>query len=196
MSPDFSATIANARQEWAGNRRLRLGVLLVGGILVFYLLLLMQDWRSALAQEYAGRTEHLYKMKSLAGQEEWLARARAANEVREALEAEIPEAATAGLAQASVQGWIRDVADAFGGDIRTQTLEPVPVEGQSDIWRVPVTISGTLEPRLFVELLRRIESRSTLSVIEEAMVLNRANRTFSLIVVSYFRMPEAANAAR
>lgn len=194
MSANVAKAIADARREWAGNRRLRFGVLAIAGIVVLYLLLLMQDWRSALANEYTARTEHLYKMKSLAGQEEWLLRAQSTSELRKAMEAELPEVDTAGLAQAQVQGWIRDVATALDEDVQVETLEPVPVEGRPGLWRVPVSVSGQLDPARYLELLRRIESRNTLSVIEEAAVRNRANPTFTLTIVSYFRIREAANA--
>ena len=194
MSAGAARTLAGIRQEWAGNRRLRIGVLAVAGILLLYLVLVVQDWRGALEAEYAARTAHLYKMKSLAGQEAWLARADEAREVRQALEAEVPETGTPGLAQARVQGWVRDIAAALGEDIRVQTLDPVQVDGRPGLWRVPVTISGQFDPTLYAELLRRIESRSTLSVIEEAIVRNRANPTFTLSIVSYFRIPEPADA--
>lgn len=194
MKMDPALALASARKEWAGNRRLRLAVFVAAGIVVLYLVLVMQDWRASLEAEYAERTEHLYKMKALAGQEEWLARTETAREVRAALEAEVPEAETPGLAQARVQGWIRDVASALGEDIRVETLEPTLVDGQPGIWRVPVEISGQLDQDIYLELLRRIESRSTLTVIEEAVVRNRANPTFSLSIVSYFRLPEAADA--
>ena len=182
--------VANARREWAGNRRLRMGVAAIGAILALYVFLVLQDWRAALAGEYADRTEHLYKMKSLAGQDEWLGRAQAARAIRDRLEAEIPEVATVGLAQAGVQGWIRDAAAAFGDDVRVQTQAPA----ESDIagvWRIPVVITGSADPVRVIQLIRRIEGRPTLSVIEEALVVNRENRTFSLTVVSFFRITEA-----
>lgn len=187
--------LANARRDWAANRRLRMGVAVIGAILALYVFLVLQDWRAALAGQYADRTEQLYKMKSLAGQDEWLARAQAARSIRERLEAEIPEVATVGLAQAGVQGWIRDAATAFGDNVRVQTQAPAESELEG-VWRIPVVISGSADPARIVQLVRRIEGRPTLSVIEEALVVNRENRTFSLTVVSYFRVREVPGDAR
>lgn len=182
--------MAELRRQWAGNRRLRLGVFAIAGILALYLFLVLQDWRAALAQEYGARTEHLYKMRALAGQDEWIERARVMAELREALEAEIPEATTPGLAQASVQGWVRDVVSAYGGDsVLVQPQDAVPVPGRPGLWRVPVAISGPLHPDRYLDLVAGIERRQSLSVIEQARVLNRENKTFSMTVVAYFRIP-------
>ena len=183
--------LADIRREWAANPRLRLGVVAIGVIVAIYLSLVLRDWNASLAQDYAERTGYLAKMQALAGQDAWIERAASAAEVRSALEAEIPEVATIGLAQATVQGWVREAAVAFGEDVQVRAAAPVPVAEGSDIWRVPVTVGGKLDPARYVQLLAQIERRPTLAVIEEATVLNRENRTFSLTVVSYYRVKEA-----
>lgn len=187
--------LADIRREWAGNPRLRLGIIAIGVILAVYLSLVMQDWRAGLQERYAERTEYLGKMQALAGQDAWIARAEAVAQTRAALEAEIQTVATAGIAQAAVQGWLRDAAVAFGEGVQVQAAAPLQVAEGSDIWRVPVTISGKLDPARYVQLLARIESRPTLAVVEEATLLNRENRTFSLTVVSYYRVKGAATDA-
>jgi hypothetical protein len=175
-------------------RRLRIGILAIAAILAVYVLLVMRDWRTTLEHDYAARTEHLYKMKALAGQPQWLARAQSAAKVRAALEAQIPAAATTGLAQASVQGWVRELTNAMGEDLRIQAGQAEAVEGRPGLWRVPVTLSGSLDNDRYLGLLGRIESRPTLSVVEEATVNNRKTQAFSLTIVSYFRVAEAADA--
>ena len=194
MNVAADSVVANARREWAANRRLRIGVMAIAAILAVYVFLVMRDWRATLEQDYAVRTERLYKMKALAGQPQWLARAQAAAKVRAALEAQLPEVATSGLAQASVQGWIREATSGMGEDLRIQAGQPEAVEGQPGIWRVPVTISGPLDSQRYLDLIGRIESRATLSVVEEATLINRNAQNFSLTVVSYFRIAEAADA--
>src|SRR5690606_5387544 len=174
----------------AANPRLRYGVLAIAAILVLYLFLVLQDWQSGLAERHASRSGYLAKMQALAGQEVWIQRAAAVARTRAAPEAEIPEMATLGLAQASAQGWLRDGVVAFGQDVQVQAQTPAQTS-QGSIWRVPVVISGRLDPARYIQLLRQIESRPTLAVIEQATVVNRQNRTFSLTVVSYYRIKEA-----
>ncbi|MDG6348856.1 hypothetical protein QAA18_08930 [Luteimonas sp. 8-5] len=186
----LAPALANARRELAANPRLRYGVLAIAAILVLYLFLVLQDWQSGLAERHASRSGYLAKMQALAGQEVWIQRAAAVARTRAALEAEIPEMATLGLAQASAQGWLRDAVVAFGQDVQVQAQTPAQTS-QGSIWRVPVVISGRLDPARYIQLLRQIESRPTLAVIEQATVVNRQNRTFSLTVVSYYRIKEA-----
>lgn len=186
-----AAWLEQARREWAGNRRLRIGAVAIAAILAFYLLLVLRDWQSALQLHYAQRSEQLQKMQALAGQEVWIARAQAAQALRKGLEAEIPEVATLGLAQAGVQTWMRDLNAAFGGALQVQNQAPQQVDGQPGVWRVPVTISGPGDPMRVMQLIGQVESRKSLTVIDQATLLNRENQTFSLTVVSLFRIKEA-----
>lgn len=189
MTSRTQAVLADMRRQWASNRRLRIGVAAIAVIVVAYLFLVLQDWRSALATEYAARTEHLYKMRALAGQDEWVERARAMADVRRALEAELPDAATPGLAQANVQGWVRDVVAAYGVDnVTVQVSDASPVDGKPGVWRVPVAINGPLNAGRYLDLVASIERRNTLAIIEQARVLDRENRAFSMTVVAFFRI--------
>ena len=189
MSAQLQVALADIRRQWAANRRLRIGVAAIGLIVVAYLFLVLQDWRSALSAEYATRTEHLYKMQALAGQDEWIDRAETMAGVRRALEAELPDAATPGLAQANVQGWVRDIVAAYGDDdVTVQVRDAMAVDGHPGVWRVPVAINGPLRPAQYLDLVASIERRDTLSIIEQARVLDRENKTFSLTVVAFFRI--------
>lgn len=197
MSAVLQSALADARRQWAANRRLRIGIVAIAAIVVLWLFLVLGDWRASLAAEYAARTEHLYKMQALAGQDEWVERARAMAEVRRGLEAELPDAATPGLAQANVQGWARDVVAAYGDeDVTVQVSDAVQVDGHPGVWRVPVAINGPLRPGKYLDLVAAIERRNTLAIIEQARVLDRENKTFSLTVVAFFRIQpgEAADA--
>lgn len=195
MNSQLAPLLDQARREWAGNRRLRIGGVAIAAILAFYLLLVLRDWQAALQLQYQARSEHLQKMQALAGQDVWITRAQAAQVLRKALEAEIPEGATLGLAQAGIQTWMRDLTNAFGGSLQVQNQAPQQVEGQPGVWRVPVVLSGAAEPRRVMQLIGQIESRKSLTVIDQSTLLNRENQTFSLTVVSLFRIKEApANA--
>lgn len=196
MSTTLQSALADARRQWAANQRLRIGIIAIAAIVVLYLFLVLRDWRESLAAEYAARTEHLYKMQALAGQDEWLERARAMGEVRRALEAELPDAATPGLAQANVQGWARDVVSAYGDeDVTVQVNDAVPVEGHPGVWRVPVAINGPLRAGKYLDLVATIERRNTLAIVEQARVLDRENKMFALTVVAFFRIGQAGEAA-
>ena len=124
MAGLFAERLAQMRIEWSGNPRLRIGVGLVVVILVFYLLMVLADWRTALHAQYQQRTLQLYKVQALAGKDEWLLRAENARTLDKALRSEIPSAATIGLAQAEVQTWMRQIMQAFGPKMGSQPHAP------------------------------------------------------------------------
>ncbi|MDX2299290.1 MAG: hypothetical protein NW204_06155 [Xanthomonadaceae bacterium] len=192
MSGALSVALTQVRKEFAENPRLRIGAWAIAAIVVFYLWLVLADWRAQMQKDYAAQSQQLQKIRSLAGQDEWLQRAERARALRDALQAQIPEVATLGLAQASVQTLARNLAAASGNAIRIQAEAPAPVTGSEGLWRVPVVISGGLGAEQVLQLVRRIESERNLVVIEQATILNRENRTFSLTVVAFFRVKESA----
>ena len=185
-----------ARNELAQNQRLRIGILAIAGIVVFYAFLVLGDWRSSLHEQYVERRQYLRKLRELAGQSQWTVRADAISRVRKELEAQIPVVASPGLAQASAQTWIRSLAAVHGSAVQVQSQPPLAVDGQPGLWRIPLVVSGTLAPRTVVNLVQQIEKHSSLSVIEEATILNRENQTFQLTVVSYARVAGGSPDAR
>ncbi|MBW3551499.1 MAG: hypothetical protein KY442_12070 [Proteobacteria bacterium] len=59
MKPQWRGWLDQARQEWARNPRLQLGVWVIAATLGLYLLLVLHDWRQALQQRHVERSEYL-----------------------------------------------------------------------------------------------------------------------------------------
>ncbi|QNN71395.1 GspMb/PilO family protein [Thermomonas carbonis] len=176
MTLAFMPKWLQLREEWRGNARLRMGVAIVAAILFVYACLLLWDWRSALHEEYRERTLQLYKMEALAGQQYWPARAQSARIVEKAVLAEIPDAATLGLAQAEVQTTVRQILNAFGPKMSSSTRPAAQVAGRPGIWRLPVALRGPANVMQLSEILRRIESAERLMTVEEmSITFARAN---------------------
>lgn len=188
----LSAQLADVRRQWSTNPRLRLAVSAAAGLVALYAVLVLFDWRDELATRYQERSAYMARLRALAGQPEWLARSQDAARLRKALEAGIGTAATLGLARAEVQSWARERAAATGGDVQVASPEPVEVDGQPGVWRVPVTLTGTAAPQQVVQLMQTVEKSPTLAVIQQSMLLNRENRTFSLTVVFHYRIAGGA----
>ena len=177
------------REEWKGNPRLRWGVAAAAAIAFAYLCLALADWRSELHAQYQQRTLQLYKMTALGGQEHWLARAQSAQSVEKALQAEIPNAATIGLAQAEVQPMVRRMLNAFGQKLSNDAGPPAEVAGQPGLWRIPVTIRGATSQAQMLEILRTIESSERLVVVEQfSFAFVRGLPNLSLTLVAYYRI--------
>lgn len=190
-------TIRKLRAEVAGNRRLAWGLAVIAAILVLQAFLMLLDLRATQAREYQSQVQKLGKMKSLAGEHAWVQRAEVAARLRRALEAEIPQAETAGVAQAQVLTWVRDAAVGTAAEgLRIQPGTPEQVAAVPGVWRIPVTVAGGAPPAKAIELIRQVEQRRTLTTVAEANLLNKENKTFTLALVAYARVGTGADDAR
>ena len=197
-SPSLPAGTRKIREEWSNNPRLRWGAGIALAIGFFYLCLVLADLRRDLHDEYQQGTLQLYKMNALAGQEHWLVRAQSAQSVEKAVQAEIPNAATIGLAQAEVQTFVRQLINAFGRRLSSDARPPAEVTGQPGLWRIPVTLRGVLSQQQMLEVLRRVESSDRLMVVDEfSFTFVRGVPNMSMTMVAYYRVgaakPKGAN---
>lgn len=196
MTIGESARMRQMRDEWNGNPRLRWGAAAIAAILLVYVLLVLADWRRDLHAQYQQRTLQLYKMAALAGQEQWSVRAETARSLQKSLQAEIPRATTIGLAQAEAQAAIRQILNAFGPKLASESRPAVEVRTDPGVWRVPVTIRGMLTQPQLMEVLRRIESSDRLFVIDDFQLgFVQGQPNITLTAVAFYRVGDAAQGA-
>ena len=196
MGGPFAERMAQMRNEWSGNPRLRIGAFVILVILVLYVLMVLADWRTSLHEQYQQRTLQLYKMEALAGKNEWLLRAENARTLDKSLRSEIPNAATIGLAQAEVQTWMRQIMQAFGPKMSSESHAPVPVLGEPGLWRIPITIRGVISVQQLQEILRRVESADRLTVVDTMTIsMIRDVPNVSLTAAAYYRVAKPAEVA-
>lgn len=174
--------------EWRGNPRLRWGVGIAAAIAMVYAALALNDWRVALHRDYQQATLRLYKVAALSGKQEWIARAQEAASLRKALEAQVPQVSSSGMAQADMQGWVKGLLNAFGREMNSTAQEATPV-GKGEVWKVPVTVRGTMTTGQLVEMLRRIESSERLIVVEALNVDNRQRTLVTMTITGFYRLP-------
>ncbi|WP_374606266.1 GspMb/PilO family protein [Thermomonas sp.] len=193
MSAILPVRTRKIREEWNGNPRLRWGAGIAIAIGFFYLCLVLADWRRDLHDQYQQRTLQLYKMTELAGQEQWLGRAQSAQALEKALQAEVPNAATIGLAQAEVQTFVRQLINAFGRKLGSDVRPPAEVAGQPGLWRIPVTLRGVVSQPQMLEMLRRVEDSDRLMVVDEfSFTFVRGVPSMSMTLVAYYRVGSGA----
>ena len=193
MSANLPAGTRKLREEWSSNPRLRWGAVIALAIGFLYLCLVLVDWRKDLHAQYQQRTLQLYKMTELAGQEQWLVRAQSAQAVEKALQAEVPNAATIGLAQAEVQTFVRQLINAFGRKLASDARPSAEVTGQPGLWRVPVTLRGMVSQPQMLEILRRVEDSDRLMVIDEfSFTFVKGVPNMSMTLVAYYRVGSPA----
>lgn len=178
------------RDQLQANPRLQLGVVLIAVIVLVYVVLVLSDWRAAKLEDLAKAHQRLEQVRQLAGQQEWPERAAEATRLLEVLRAEIPDAASAGLAQADFQGWLGEIVQSQPETVRLDVQAPVTLEQPRGLLRVTATLTGALPPNRVLQLIHRIESRANLATIPVLTIRSDGrNQTFSLTVHGYYRLP-------
>jgi len=193
--------IASLERHWRplaeqvrGNPRLQAGLVLIGLLVGGWLFLVLGDLRTAALQDLDQARQQYFRVRQLAGERAWPQRADDATRLADALEAETPQAASSGLAQAAFQGMLQDIADDQGVPVRIDLQPPVRLDPpQQDIVRITATLSGGMDPRQTWRMIHRIESGAALVTIPAITVRSDgANQAFSMTVQGYYRLPQAA----
>ncbi len=185
IPPQLAASASQIRE----NHRLQAGVALIAAILLWWLLQLLGDWRQARIAILQASAQQLEQTRSLATQKGWAERAEQAANLAKALQAEIPSAASSGMAQAEFQSWLNQISNAASGQVRLDVQAPVRLEHPDDVVRVTATLSGGLPPAQVMQLINRIESRQSLTTIPVATLRSDGlNQTFSLTVQGYYQL--------
>ena len=150
----------------------------------------LESLRTDLQQSAIGREVELRRILALQGEDVWFERAKQATELRDRLRAEMPPAATAGLAQASFQSWLQDSALAGlpADAIRISGVSSSTIDGLDGVRRVQATLGGALSARQALGVLRQIESSDNLIVVETTMIRSDQNPMFTATLNAYYRL--------
>ena len=171
------------------NPRLQAGLGLIVTIALLWVFLLLGDWRQAQIAALQASNQRLEQTRNLALQKDWGERAAQARQMADILQAEIPPAASPGLAQADFQGWLRQLTDNQPTPVRLEVQSAVHLEAPADIVKVTATLNGNLTPSQVLTLVSRIEGRQSLATIPMMTVRSDGlNRSFSLTVQGYYRL--------
>lgn len=143
-------------------------------------------------QKMAIETElNLRQILALKGQEVWFEREKRSLELRDSLQAQLPNLATPGMAQAALQAWLRTVTSGFAAsdNVTIRVNRSGPVENIPGVLRVNAALNGALSPRQALGLLRQIENSPNLTVVETITLQTEAPGTLNLTINAYYRVP-------
>lgn len=186
------------RKQADANPRLKWALLLIALLLCAFVWQGLDGLRDGLQKKAISEEARLHRIRALQGQNIWLARADEASAIHAALLAGLPQATTPGLAQATLQGWLRSLieSNARGRELTVTVDGATPLEQPAGVLRIHASINGALPPSQLVELIRRIESSSNLVVIETSTIRSSQDAaTFALGMNAYYRMPASPEAA-
>lgn len=171
------------------NPRLQFGAGLIVAILILWLFMVLGDWRKSRLAVLEATNHRLEQTRNLARQKDWSQRAVEARELAEILDAEIPRAASAGLAQADFQGWLRTIVDTQPPSLRLEVQPPVAMDVPAGFIRVTASLTGSMPPTQILGLISRIESRQSLTTIPMMTVRSDGlNQTFSMTIQAYYKL--------
>lgn len=193
MTWQLPAQVAPLVAQVRANPRLQMGLASIGLLLLGWLFLVLGDAREAQVKAVVEARQHYFQVRQLSGQDAWTQRAADAVQLADALEAELPTAPSAGLAQATFQGWLKGITDTQASPIRVDLQPPVRLEAPNeDVVRISANVAGSMDPRRAVDLVHRFESGTALVTIPEISLLSDgANQTFSMTVQGFYRVPVA-----
>ncbi len=178
-------------KELQNNRRLRLGLWLIIGILAAYGLMLLDEQRQALSKDFQTRLERLAHLQSLVNQKQWSARMQGISQLKVLFEEKFWRANSKGLAEADVKSWL---------DLKTQharlTNARVNVENAVDLaklpqlWMINAEIQADFTPQAIQELLFYLYFDKWV-VLERVNASNRGTKPrFTVQVRVYFQKPQ------
>lgn len=184
-----------ALEEWRRNRRLRLGALVVFGILGAHAVLALSDRLQARKDAFHRDALMLGRLDEASREAGWPARAQAAEAALAQARHSIPPAGSDGLAQAEMQAWLTDLAvyaGVTGPAVRVETSLPVP--GQPGTWQVLARLDGQAAPAALPVLARALTSALPWVRTERLEIVGGDAGTVSLIVRGYYRQRDALDA--
>jgi Type II secretion system (T2SS), protein M subtype b len=117
------------RSQWAGNRRLRWGLLAIGGILWIQGLLLLGDAAVGLRQQAVSLREDVERLQPLARSKVWPGRAEDARQQVGALRSMLWPETDLGVAEAAAQDWLRALASKSRLGIRNLAVSRPAASG-------------------------------------------------------------------
>ncbi|WHZ19772.1 MAG: hypothetical protein OJF55_001921 [Rhodanobacteraceae bacterium] len=182
--------LAPLGEELKRNPRLRLGLVVIVALIAIYQITGISQWRASIAADYSLQQERLLRIRGISKQDGWAQRAADAASMRKALQAEISDANSVGLAQATFQGWLSGLVRSTGKPLQITMGAPVKLPGQSGYWKIPAQVAGNLSIREAMELIRQVESRKELVTVDSIELTNDQYPRASLALATYYHVAQ------
>ena len=185
---------ASFAAELAGNARLRWGVWLVLGILLFYCILVQSDRVAAVHDEYAAETGQLTKAEALLRRRDWPDLLEAERQTHRALTATFWQAETEGLAQAKLQAALTGMVEGLDlRNLRIRSGVSQPVPDLPGIWRVQTRLDAAYRPGVELQALHAMATYPKKLVVDRLDLSRRGRQDsrLTLILSAYFVGVEA-----
>lgn len=189
-------------KELKNNPRLGVGVVAIAVLLCFYGVLVLKDMAAQEARAYADLTARVARMEAAAKDTVWLRRAEETTATLLEMESQMWRAPTQGLAQASFQDWLNQMAQQ--SKIANASITVVAQDdlgarqdgatGAEAFWKVGARISFDFSPQVFYALLAGVIGHDRRIVVEALTIRGAPQPKAELQLAAYFEKPSAISA--
>lgn len=186
----FAAQMQGLKQQAEAAPWLKWAALAIAALLAIFALQALDDWRVASQKASMDAEQNLRRTLALKGQDAWLAREKSALQLRDSLLAQLPQVATPGMAQATLQNWLRGMTGKFDGqqNATIRVNRSAPIEDMPGVLQVNAALNGNFDPRQALTLLRQIENSPNLIVVETINLQSDGSNTLHLTLNAYYRV--------
>lgn len=185
----LDATLQSLKGQVDAAPWLRWAGLAIALLLAALALQTLDAWRVERQKASIESEQALRRILALKGQDVWLTREKSARQLRDSLKAQLPQVATPGMAQASLQNWLRNITANFDTqNVVIRLNRSAPLENMPYVLRVNAALNGALNPRQALALIRQIESAPNLVVVETVALQSDSSSTLHLTVNAYYRI--------
>ena len=152
------------RDEWQGNPRLRLGVLLAGTLLALWALLTLADRLDAAVAERDRLAAQVQRLRAVAGDPRWDAVAADLRVIDAQWRSRLWREPTEGRMQAALQDWLRTQVTAAGLVPRELVASVQPVQAPADAAGPGTRAAAEAGSVMLPEGVRVVRARVTVDV--------------------------------
>jgi hypothetical protein len=184
------------REQWQANQRLRWLVWSVVYIVLFYVGLVLNDWRQLHNEAVAQLQRTSVKLDQLQHQTQWSERWQHEQVVGEKLRAKLWEAQSDNLAEADLQNFLRKIMTGHGMQNYRPRLAPterVSLGGESVI-KVTAEVSGVVAVGQIDHLMKALADNPKSLSIERFNYNPQAGGQLTMHIVAYFLVAKSSEA--
>lgn len=171
------------------NKRLKIGVLLILFILLFYINIWIKDYKNSLISENISANKYLEQMYIISKQLYWEDRYIEAKNIYDKLTEKMWEAKTVGLAQALFQDSLDRQIKTSGIKHGSLSIEPIlkPIIS-NNVWEIRAILTATFDSKSFYNFILFLYQNEKLIIIDELDVQIGRQSKFSIKLIAIFNI--------
>lgn len=186
---DWRGLLTSLRSQLAGNSRLRIGLWIVATVLALQCIWLIQDGRKALRDDIQRSTQQLSRVEQLLREKDWTQRRDTVRQQLVESEAQIWNAPSRGVAQATLQAWLDEQARGAGLDeVKVRVEIARPEDRAADLLTVGAEMDGRFNANALIQFLSVLSRHPQRVIVERLDVIDgQRSPRFAMTVRVWFR---------